>query len=194
MAESCQAGSDTARNQVLFETRDVTHLGRGDVVLFGLDGQTYLKRIYAIAGDIVWEFVTPEEQGAFPCVVPDHEFAEAQSILSANPGLGELVRAPVPAGHIVVLGDAGSNSYDSRFFGALSARNVRGRVIVPRLFNLWSPDVSACGVAMAGGSPSQGPALKAKQGDLEAVVALLASAGTFFCRLPCHQQLLRSSL
>ena len=105
---------------------------------------------------MAWEFVPPEEQGSVPCVVPDHEFAEAQSILSANSGLGELVRAPVPAGHVVVLGDAGSNSYGSRFFGPLSACNARGRVIVPRLFRLWSPDVSACGVAMAGGSPPQG--------------------------------------
>jgi len=141
---------------LMCEARDVTHLGRGDVVLFDLDRQTYLKRIYAIAGDMVWEFVPSEEQGTFPCAVADPEFAEAQSILSANPGLGELVRAPMPAGHIVVLGDAGSNSHDSRFFGPLSARNARGRVIVPRLFRLWSPDVSACGVAMAGGSPPQG--------------------------------------
>ena len=139
---------------LMSQIRNSCSLDRGDVVLFDLDGQTYLKRVYAIPGDTIWAVVAPDEQGAFSWVVPDQEVPQVQDVLSSNPDLGELVRLRVPDEHIVVLGDACSNSYDSRFFGSLSVRSVRGRVIVPHLFSLWAPDPSGRGVAMAGEGPA----------------------------------------
>ncbi|MGD0111950.1 MAG: signal peptidase I, partial [Armatimonadota bacterium] len=154
LGESMSPGFHSGQVFLMSQIHDYSCLRRGDVVLFDLGGQTYLKRIYAIGGDVVWAVVAPDEQDTSRWFVPDAELPEVQDLLTASPQLGTLARIRVPDDQIVVLGDAGSNSYDSRFFGSLPAQSVRGRVVLPYLFSLWSPDAADCGVAMAGERPA----------------------------------------
>jgi len=132
-------------------SRDAT-VGRDDVVLFGFNGQTYLKRVYAVAGDEVWGVAAPGEEGQLSWVLSPDRAPQARDLLRRYPGLGHLVRLRVPPGCVFVLGDAGANSYDSRRFGMLSVAAIRGRVIVPHLFSLWPPAPAGPAVAMAGES------------------------------------------
>jgi signal peptidase I len=136
------------------QIRDISCLRRGDVVLFDRGGQTYLKRIHAIAGDIVWAVVPTDDQDGSPWFVPEWDLSQVQDLLAGSPQLGTLTRLRVPDGQMVVFGDAGPTSYDSRFFGSLPIASVRGRVVLPHLFSLWSPDAADCSVALAGGHPA----------------------------------------
>jgi signal peptidase I len=154
LGESMSPGFHSGQVFLMSQIRDYSSLERGDVVLFDLDGQTYLKRIYAIGGDRVWSVVTPDEQCASSWIVPDRELPAVEGLLAGSPQLGTLARVRVPEEQIVVLGDAGSNSYDSRFFGSLPVQSIRGRVVLPYLFSLWSPDAADCGVAMASERPT----------------------------------------
>ena len=154
LGESMSPGFHSGQVFLMSQIHDYSCLRHGDVVLFDYGGQTYLKRIYAIGGDAVWAVVSPDEQDASRWFVPDSELPEVQDLLAGSPQLGTLARIRVPDDQIVVLGDAGSNSYDSRFFGSLPAQNVHGRVVLPHLFSLWNPDATDCGVAMAGERPA----------------------------------------
>jgi len=138
---------------LMSQTRDASPVERSDVVLFDLDGQMYLKRVYAIAGDEVWGVVDVGEQGLLSRVVAESELDQTDEFLRQHPGLGELARVSVPPDCVFVLGDAAADSYDSRHFGPIPVSAIRGRVVVPRLLSLWNPDGPGRGVALAGDAP-----------------------------------------
>jgi len=107
---------------------------RGDVVLFTRDGSEnhiWLKRVIAVGGDII--------QGADDKVILNGKV------------LGEPYVAPidtskripdafgpvtVPAGSLFVMGDNRQHSNDSRYFGCIDMKDLRGRAI----YIYWSKD------------------------------------------------------
>ncbi len=125
-------------------------LRRGDAVLLTLDGQIFLKRIYALPGETVWtlESVTPGR--VVRRIVPPVEVAALRAITARHGGDTQLDRTTVPEQHVFVLGDSPSNSYDSRHFGPVPWEAIEGRVIVSRLFRLWGPNPDITPVARAG--------------------------------------------
>lgn len=126
--------------QVFLTSRvdDPSTLHQGDVVLFSLDGQLLLKRIYAVGGQRVWALSSEQSPDVIDRIVPPTELTALRRMVERYRGLGELVEMTVPDDHIYVLGDSQFNSLDSRHFGPVPVENVRGRVVVSRLFNLWS--------------------------------------------------------
>ena len=138
--------------QVFLTTR-VRHpeiLQRGDVVLLMVDGQLFLKRIRAVGGDRMWALISEDEGSPVERIISTRDVAALWQVVGRYRGLGELVEMPVPEGHVYVLGDSQSNSYDSRHFGPVPWEAIRGRVVVAQVFRLWSGDRNGPQVAMAG--------------------------------------------
>ena len=140
LGESMAPAFHSGQIFLMSQLRNPISVDRGDVVLFDLAGQSYVKRVYAVAGDEVWGVVQPGDDGVFSWVVPVSSLLGTRDYLAAQPYLGGLMSLVVPPGQVFVLGDAWADSYDSRFYGPVPVAAVRGRVVVPRLFSLWAPD------------------------------------------------------
>lgn len=106
-----------------------THpLTRGDVVVLRLEGETYIKRVYALPGDRLWLVRYPE--GGSELVDPE----DAARLRHAQ-GIGllgdrRLVSLTVPPNHCFVLGDNREVSIDSRDFGPVPVDQIVGRAIL----------------------------------------------------------------
>jgi signal peptidase I len=99
----------------------------GDIVIFKFpgDGKTdYIKRCIAVADQTV------EIRGkrVFVDGVELHE--KYAKFIGGDRPRRNFDPFVVPKNHIFVLGDNRDNSYDSRFWGALPLKNVRGKALV----------------------------------------------------------------
>lgn len=119
----------------------------GDVVLAEVDGQSYLKRVYALGGQTVW--VMHSGDGTADYVLAEERVRSVREAVARYPGLGQVLEFEVPSGHVFLLGDARQSSYDSRHFGPVPTETIRGKVVVPRLFQLWSVSGEREQLAMA---------------------------------------------
>ncbi|MBN1885214.1 MAG: signal peptidase I [Candidatus Krumholzibacteriota bacterium] len=98
----------------------------GDIVIFKFpgDGRTdYIKRCVAVAG----QTVEVREKKLFVDGVEQDE-AYAKFIEGTRPRR-DYKKYTVPEGHVFVMGDNRDNSYDSRFWGPLDMKNLRGKAM-----------------------------------------------------------------
>ncbi len=107
------------------------HLSRGEVVVFRLHEATLIKRIVALPGDAVWGIEWPEFKGRPDYLLAAHEIDHVQAFLRRYPSIGRLIEVRVPPGHVFVVGDAISNSVDSRQFGPVPITAIYGRLVSP---------------------------------------------------------------
>ena len=135
---------------LLVDVREPRQAGvrRGDVVLFRWQGRSYIKRVYAVGGETVWKLTSARGADA---VLAGEQRDWALRQCRRFPAAGSLVTVPVKHGELFFLGDALTNSIDSRDFGPVPLACVRGRVVAP-VADLW-PTV------VASRSPSSGPLL-----------------------------------
>jgi len=126
--------SPTLRDGQVFVMRRAgarSRLVRGDIVVLKMGKEYYVKRVYALAGDIVSGLDWVETEGRPDYIATPEEVRELPKLARARPGVGRFIRLTVPRGHVFVLGDAVSSSYDSRQFGPVPMSRVCGRVIGP---------------------------------------------------------------
>jgi signal peptidase I len=107
---------------------------RGDVVIVDSpdDGTRLIKRVVAVAGDLVAVkdgHVSingrPLASAANPAM---EEFGGRTALLELGYGGGpDMAPISVPAGQVLLLGDARGNSRDGRYFGLVRARDIYGR-------------------------------------------------------------------
>jgi signal peptidase I len=107
-------------------------LDRGSVVVLRVGGRAYIKRVYAGAGEVVWGIDSDAVEGNPDWVIEGDDVDRLSILIQQHTGLGELVKLTVPSGHVFVLGDAYTRSYDSRHFGAVPIDAIIGRVVRPR--------------------------------------------------------------
>ena len=109
---------------------------RGDIVVFKTDGldvpdknTTFIKRVAGLPGERLrlangrlWVNDAPVSlRNAMVEITYTNELGRTPYLASSN----DVVT--VPAGHYFVLGDNSKNSMDSRYWGFLPARNIKGR-------------------------------------------------------------------
>lgn len=104
---------------------------RGDIIVFvsPLDGRDFIKRCVAVAGDTV----EVRQKVLYLNGTPQDE----PYVLIASPDVISPARAPrdfmspyvVPDGHLFMMGDNRDNSHDSRFWGALPLRLIKGKAL-----------------------------------------------------------------
>lgn len=110
-------------------------VGRGEVVIFDApdDGTRLIKRVVAVGGDVVAVrggrvFVNGVSLAAGP---PELE-AYGDRAVRLDLGLGggpDLAPTRVPAGRLLMLGDARGNSRDGRWFGLVREDDVYARAL-----------------------------------------------------------------
>ena len=96
---------------------------RGDVVVFDspVDGTRLIKRVAAVGGDLV------EIRGGRVFIGGRPEDpAHVDLRFGGGPDFGP---ARIPDGNVFVLGDSRGNSHDSRYFGAVSARELYAKAV-----------------------------------------------------------------
>jgi signal peptidase I len=102
----------------------------GDIVVFRLHGQTYVKRVHALPGDRVWLLRSNEDDGSGDCVldlreVTRYQRSRTRSLLPNH----QVVALTVAPGYCYVIGDNSLNSIDSRQFGPVPVTSILGRVL-----------------------------------------------------------------
>jgi signal peptidase I len=96
--------------------------GRGDIVVFNMPGERYIKRIIALPGEQVWS-----KDGI---VYVDGKALEEDYVLDKIRRGGDFGPVTVPEGAVFVLGDNRNNSDDSRgSVGMLDMDRIIGKVV-----------------------------------------------------------------
>ena len=109
---------------------------RGDIALFDSprDGVRLIKRVAAVAGDRVDLVAGRLSINGVPMATLDGDDTEVFRSHRATLNLGygggpDIHGLVVPAGQVLMLGDARGNSMDGRFFGLVPARSLFGRAV-----------------------------------------------------------------
>jgi signal peptidase I len=100
----------------------------GDVVVFRRNGQNYIKRVLAVAGESF--YVEPRDtQLTDESLVPDWQLGWLRAC-AKNPRIDlRITPRRVPPGSLYVVGDHLELSEDSRSFGYIPVADVVGKVI-----------------------------------------------------------------
>jgi signal peptidase I len=110
---------------------------QGDVIVFQFPQdptQDYIKRCVAVPGDTV-----QVREGLLYVngqLYEPHSWHDRDKLVHGAPQNMNYGPTVVPPGHIFMMGDNRYNSFDSRFWGPLDERLIRGRA----LFIYWSWD------------------------------------------------------
>jgi signal peptidase I len=115
-----------------FYALDTTPAGRtperGDVVVFSYNGRTCIKRVAAVAGDLIHVVRTRDNEDE---LIQDWQLPIVRRTVGRahRPGVFRLLARRIPAGTCYVVGDNLRFSIDSRHFGFLPLEAIRGRVL-----------------------------------------------------------------
>jgi signal peptidase I len=123
-------------NQIAWMARRaprVENLRRGDVVVFRFQGDTYIKRIVALPGDIIT--LVQFKTDTLALIERKGPFASSSALIERgvrrSPILGHLTRYCIPRDSLFVMGDDECASVDSRTFGPVRVSSVMGRIHEP---------------------------------------------------------------
>jgi len=133
MAPTLQSG-----DRILVDTRAymVKPPERGDVVAFvrpDVGNYIFVKRVVAVGGDVI--------EGAGGVVKLNGAILQEPYVAPidlSNDSPIDFGPVTVPSGAFFLIGDARQNSNDSRYFGCVNLKQIRGRVA----YIYWSKDSS----------------------------------------------------
>jgi signal peptidase I len=103
---------------------------RGDIVLLRVSGQTWVKRVYAVGGEMIWVLETMQDgQRRWEPVYAPHRayFARLAEGMRRGGAVAAVRGLRIPEGMLFVVGD-GTQSFDSRDYGPVFESQIEGRV------------------------------------------------------------------
>ncbi|MBI5599124.1 MAG: signal peptidase I [Deltaproteobacteria bacterium] len=112
---------------------------RGDVVVFRFPGdrtKDYIKRVVGLAGDTVE--VRKKRVYINGSPMDDPHAVYKGGIETGSEYADNFGPYTVPEGNVFVMGDNRDRSYDSRFWGPVSFRDIRGRAFI--IYFSWNTD------------------------------------------------------
>ena len=155
---------------------------RGDIVVFfsPQDGTRLVKRVIGLPGDTVElrnehlvingqpvDYATPDPGMAAPLSGPERDRGvlateelptRPHAVMAINgvPAMRTFGPVQVPEGHYFMMGDNRDNSFDSRYFGAVSRGQIVGRatsvVLSLNKEKYWQPRWNRTCISLAGGA------------------------------------------
>jgi len=111
----------------------------GDVVVFAYADepeQDYIKRVVAVAGDVVEIRDRQLLVGGAPAEPGGVYFADSDQGVQSRGARDNFGPFRVPAEHVFVLGDNRDRSVDSRYLGPVALAGIKGKAF----FIYWSQD------------------------------------------------------
>jgi signal peptidase I len=127
-----------------FESRD---LRRGDIVVFEYPedrSKDFIKRVIALGG----EELEIRDKRVFidgkPVQDPWGVFTSSVVLPGKFPPRDNLAPTKIPEGTVFVMGDNRDDSFDSRYFGPVSSKLIRGKA----LYIYWSDDLGRIGTSL----------------------------------------------
>jgi len=111
---------------------------RHDVIVFKYPqnpSQDYIKRVVGVAGDRVEVVRKQVLVNGVPFVEPNAVNLEAEILPSPRDNMEPIT---VPPGSVFVMGDNRDNSHDSRFWGAVDLKAIRGKAFM--LYWSWDSE------------------------------------------------------
>ena len=103
-------------------------LGRGEIVVLRLRGETLIKRVYALPGEQLTLLRYDDDNGNELLTPPEAAHLRRLQAAGFLPD-SRVVSVTVPANHCFVLGDNGPVSVDSRDWGPVPMSAILGRAI-----------------------------------------------------------------
>jgi signal peptidase I len=104
---------------------------RGDIIVFisPLDGRDFIKRCVAVAGDTIEVRAKELYLNGVLQEEPYVRHEDGNTLPRGAASRDFMAPYVVPSGHLFMMGDNRDNSHDSRFWGALPTRLVKGKAL-----------------------------------------------------------------
>ena len=113
---------------------------KGDIIVFKFPenpAKDFIKRVIATEGDTIEEKNKVVYVNGEP-VIETYAYHYDSSMMSANDRRDNFGRILVPKDKIFVMGDNRDHSYDSRFWGFVDEKEVKGKAFI--IYWSWDPD------------------------------------------------------
>jgi signal peptidase I len=113
---------------------------KGDIIVFKYPenpAKDFIKRVIATEGDTIEEKNKVVYVNGEP-VTETYAYHYDPTMLSANDRRDTFGRILVPKDKIFVMGDNRDHSYDSRFWGFVDEKEVKGKAFI--IYWSWDPD------------------------------------------------------
>lgn len=126
MSPTLPSGQFYLMDRSYFRTEPIR---RGEIVVFRRNGVSYIKRVLAGPGDVV--YLLRHQGSEQDELIQDWQLARVRRAVSRPPwseGM-RLIAKRVPHGFYYVLGDNLAESLDSRTFGMIPESTIQGRML-----------------------------------------------------------------
>ncbi len=118
------------KDQIHIKLPWIRDVKKGDIVIFRPKHEKdkdYIKRCIAVPGDRI-QFVDGKVQ--VNGKILDEPYVKGKTDYFNTPGDKDYIEGIVPPGNVVVLGDNRKHSFDSRSFGYLEIKRIKGKAFI----------------------------------------------------------------
>jgi len=146
MLETLQVGDHILVNKFIYDW--VREPRRGDIVVFRYpqdESRDFIKRVIGLPGDVVEIRDRVVHVSKKPLQEPYVIFTGTGGFNNPYTPTEHFGPVTVPAGHYFMMGDNRDSSMDSRSWGMLDRKKIRGKALI--IYWSWRPDVNAPDIA-----------------------------------------------